>query len=79
MRMNKESLHFGSDFKIISMSIIYKMQIIVIENDFKGLIRETATYYAFELGEFFSKSVPNLSLVCTFLLLSNESTLHKYV
>ena len=36
--MNKKCYHFGGDFEICLMSMIYKMQIIVIKNDSKGLI-----------------------------------------
>ena len=36
--MNKEHEHFGEDFKILLMSIIYKMQITDLQNYSKDLI-----------------------------------------
>ena len=42
MEMNKEHFYFH-DFKIFLISIIYKMQIIVLKNDIKGLILRTDT------------------------------------
>ena len=43
MGMNKEHFCFGGDFEIFLMRIIYKMQIIVLKNDAKGLILGTNT------------------------------------
>ena len=50
--MNKENYCFGGDFEIFSLSMIYKMQIIVLKNDSKGLTLRTDTeklYFIFEL------------------------------
>ena len=41
--MNKKHFHFGSDFKIFLMSMIFKMQITILKNDLKGLILGTDT------------------------------------
>ena len=41
--INKEHKLFGGNFKIFLMSIIYKMQIIVLQDESKGLILGTNT------------------------------------
>ena len=41
--MNKEYYYFGGDFEVFLMSIIYKVQIIILKNDSKGLILGTDT------------------------------------
>ena len=73
-KMNMDYIHFGGDEEILLMSIIYKMQIILIQNDSKGLILETDTEKLYSVFE-----SPILPLIPPFLLLSNESILHKYV
>ena len=53
-KMNNEHYCFGGDFEILLMSIIYKMQIVVLKNDTKGQILCTDTkklYSIFELGD----------------------------
>ena len=52
--MNKENELFGSDFEISLISIIYKMPIIIFQNESKGLLVVTNTeslYSTFELGD----------------------------
>ena len=77
--MNKENYCFGGDFEIFSLSMIFKMQIIVLKNDSKGLILITDTDYSFLEFEILQQEAPILPLVPPFLSLSNKSILHKYV
>ena len=49
--MNKEHFLFGGDFEIFLMSIIYKRQIIVIKNGYKGLILGTDTEKLYSIFE----------------------------
>ena len=50
--MNKEHICFGGDFEIRLMSIIYKMQIIVLKNDLKGLTLGTNTDKLYSFFQF---------------------------
>ena len=52
--MNKEHELFGGDFEILLMSIIYKMPIIIFQNDSKGLLMVTNTeslYFTYGSGD----------------------------
>ena len=52
--MNKEHELFDGDFEILLMSIIYKMPIIIFQNNFKGLLMVTnaeSLYSTYELGD----------------------------
>ena len=66
---NKEHFHFGGDFKVLLMIIIYKMQIIVLKSDAKGLILGTNTdsLYSY-LG--FGGTPARVHLSCHLYLLS---------
>ena len=78
--MNKEYELFGSDFEILLVSIMYKMPIIIFQNDSKGLLMATNTeslHSIYELGDPPARVHPDLVLVPLFLLLSNESILPK--
>ena len=71
--INKEHKRFGGNFKIFLMSIIYKMQIIVLQDESKGLILGTNTeiFSLFWIRRSSSKIAPILPLVPHSLLLSN--------
>ena len=52
--MNKKHELFGGDFEILLMSIIYKMPIIIFQNDSKGLLMVTNTeslYFTYGSGD----------------------------
>ena len=78
--MNKKHFFVGGDFEIFLMSMIYKMKIIVLQSDSKGIILGTDTdkLYSF-LG--FRDSPARVYPPCHLylLILSHKYILHKYV
>ena len=83
--MNKEHKLFGGDFEIFLMSIIYKIPIIIFQNDCKGLLMATNTeslYSTYELGDPQARVHPtcHLYLVSYFFPInpSNQNEFYHY-
>ena len=84
--MNKKHTLFGSDFRLFLMSIIYKMPIIIFQNDSKGLlmvINSNSLYSVYELRDPPARVHPtcHLYLLSYYCLMhpSNQNEFNHYI
>ena len=75
MEMNKEYVCFVGNFEMFLMSIIYKMQIMSLKNDSKGLILGTNTEKLYSIFEFGAPQT-KLHLSCHLYLLSSYCSMY---